>query len=182
MTSIYFDHHSTTPLDERVLHAMMPFLKGKFGNAASRQHGFGWEAEEAVSRGRKQLADLIGAEPKEIVFTSGATESNNLAIKGVAESYQFKGRHLISCVTEHPCVIESLKHLEKQGFTVTWITVDREGRIDPTEIQRTVTPQTILVSIMLANNEIGTIQSIKEISEIARANRILFHCDVAQAV
>src|SRR5579871_3719938 len=160
---IYMDHHATTPVDPRVIEAMLPFFGEKFGNAASRNHPFGWEAEEAVEKARKQVADLIGANAKEIVFTSGATESNNLAIKGVAEMYREKGNHIITCVTEHKAVIDTCKHLEKEGYRVTYRPVQKDGLISLDALRAAITDKTILISIMTANNEIGVVQPIAEI-------------------
>jgi len=179
---IYMDYHATTPVDPRVLEAMMPYFTQKFGNAASRNHPFGWEAEEAVEAARKQVADLIGANPKELIFTSGATESNNLAIKGVAEMYREKGNHVITCVTEHKAVIDTCKKLEKQGLRVTYLPVQKDGRIDLDELRASITDKTILITIMTANNEIGVIQPIAEIGAIAKEKGILFHTDGVQAV
>jgi cysteine desulfurase len=179
---IYMDYHATTPVDPRVLEAMMPFFTEKFGNAASRNHPFGWEAEEAVEIARKQVADLIGANAKELIFTSGATESNNLAIKGVAEMYREKGNHIITCVTEHKAVIDTCKKLEKQGLRVTYLPVQKDGRISLDELRAAITDKTILISIMTANNEIGVIQPIAEIGAIAKEKGILFHTDAVQAV
>jgi cysteine desulfurase len=179
---IYMDYHATTPVDPRVLETMMPFFSEKFGNAASRNHPFGWEAEEAVEVARKQVADLIGANPKEVIFTSGATESNNLAIKGVAEMYREKGNHVITCVTEHKAVIDTCKKLEKQGLRVTYLPVQKDGRIDINELRAAITEKTILITIMTANNEIGVLQPIAEIGAIAKEKGILFHTDGVQAV
>jgi len=179
---IYMDYHATTPVDPRVLEAMMPFFTEKFGNAASRNHPFGWEAEEAVEAARKQVADLIGANPKEIIFTSGATESNNLAIKGVAEMYREKGNHIITCVTEHKAVIDTCKKLEKQGLRVTYLPVQKDGRINIEDLRAAINDKTILITIMTANNEIGVIQPIAEIGAIAKEKGILFHTDGVQAV
>jgi len=176
------DYHATTPVDPRVLEAMMPFFTGKFGNAASRNHPFGWEAEEAVEVARKQVADLIGANPKEVIFTSGATESNNLAIKGAAEMYREKGNHIITCVTEHKAVIDTCKKLEKQGLRVTYLPVQKDGRISLDDLRAAITDKTILITIMTANNEIGVIQPIAEIGAIAKEKGILFHTDGVQAV
>jgi len=179
---IYMDYHATTPVDPRVLEAMMPYFNEKFGNAASRNHPFGWEAEEAVEVARKQVADLIGANPKEVIFTSGATESNNLAIKGVAEMYREKGNHVITCVTEHKAVIDTCKKLEKQGLRVTYLPVQKDGRISLDELRAAITDKTILITIMTANNEIGVLQPIAEIGAIAKEKGILFHTDGVQAV
>ena len=179
---IYMDYHATTPVDPRVLEAMLPYFTEHFGNAASRNHPFGWEAEEAVEVARKQVADLIGANPKEIIFTSGATESNNLAIKGVAEMYREKGNHIITCVTEHKAVIDTCKKLEKLGGRVTYLPVQKDGRIDLDDLRAAITDKTILITIMTANNEIGVMQPIAEIGAIAKEKGILFHTDAVQAV
>ena len=179
---IYMDYHATTPVDPRVLEAMTPFFTQHFGNAASRNHSFGWEAEEAVEAARKQVADLIGANAKEIIFTSGATESNNLAIKGVAEMYREKGNHVITCVTEHKAVIDTCKKLEKQGARVTYLPVQKDGRISLDDLRAAITDKTILITIMTANNEIGVLQPIAEIGAIAKEKGILFHTDAVQAV
>src|SRR5205809_1492013 len=179
---IYMDYHATTPVDPRVLEAMMPYFTEKFGNAASRNHPFGWEAEEAVEKARKQIADLIGANAKEIVFTSGATESDNLAIKGVAEMYREKGNHIITAVTEHKAVIDTCKRLEKDGYRVTYLQVKKDGRIDLDELKAAITSQTILITIMAANNEIGVIQPVAEIGAIAKEKGVLFHTDAVQMV
>jgi cysteine desulfurase len=179
---IYMDNQATTALDPRVLEAMLPYFTEKFGNAASRNHEFGWKAEEAVENARAQLARLIRATPREIVFTSGATESDNLAIKGVAESYRAKGNHIITQATEHKAVLDSCKRLEKYGYEVTLLPVAQDGLIDLDELRRAITPQTILISIMYANNEIGVIQPIAEIGKIAKEHKILFHVDAVQAV
>src|SRR5258705_3806484 len=178
---IYMDYHATTPVDPRVLEAMLRYFTEQFGNAASRNHPFGWEAEEAVETARKQVADLIGANAKEIVFTSGATESNNLAIKGVAEMYREKGNHIITCVTEHKAVIDTCKRLEKEGFRVTYLPVQKDGRINLDDLRAAITGKTILITIMTANNEIGVIQPIAEIGAIAKEKGILFHTDAVQA-
>src|SRR5947209_1711880 len=172
---IYMDYHATTPVDPRVLEVMVPYFTTHFGNAASRNHPFGWEAEEAVEKARKQVADLIGANAKEIVFTSGATESDNLAIKGVAEMYRERGNHIITAVTEHKAVLDTCKHLEKNGFQVTYLPVDRYGLIDLDDLKGAIKKETILISIMMANNEIGVIQPIGEIGKIAKQNGIIFH-------
>jgi cysteine desulfurase len=179
---IYMDYHATTPVDPRVVDAMLPYFSEHFGNAASRNHAFGWEAEEAVETARRQVADLIGANPKEIIFTSGATESNNLAIKGVAEMYREKGHHVITCVTEHKAVIDTCKKLEKQGGRVTYLPVQKDGRIDLDDLRAAITDKTILITIMTANNEIGVLQPIAEIGAIAKEKGILFHTDAVQAV
>ena len=179
---IYMDYHATTPADPRVVEAMLPYFTQDFGNSASRNHAFGWAAEEAVETARKQVADLIGANPKEIIFTSGATESNNLAIKGVAEMYREKGNHIITCVTEHKAVIDTCKKLEKQGARVTYLPVQKDGRINLDDLRNAITDKTILISIMTANNEIGVLQPIAEIGAIAKEKGILFHTDAVQAV
>jgi cysteine desulfurase len=178
---IYMDYHATTPVDPRVLEAMMPYFTQVFGNAASRNHPFGWEAEEAVEKARKQVADLIGANVKEVIFTSGATESNNLAIKGVAEMYREKGNHIITCVTEHKAVIDTCKKLEKGGYRVTYLAVQKDGRISLDELRAAITDKTILITIMTANNEIGVLQPVAEIGAIAREKGIIFHTDAVQA-
>lgn len=178
---IYMDNHATTPVDPRVLDAMLPFFKDQFGNAASRSHAFGWAAEEAVEKAREQVGALIGAGPKEIVFTSGATESNNLAIKGVAEAYREKGNHIITQITEHKAVLDPCRRLETQGFRVTYLPVRRDGLVDPEDLQRAITPETILITVMYANNEIGVIQPIPEIGRIAKRHGVIFHVDAAQA-
>src|SRR6187401_3270037 len=178
---IYMDYHATTPVDPRVLEAMTPFFTQHFGNAASRNHAFGWEAEEAVEKARKQVADLIGASAKEIVFTSGATESDNLAIKGVAEMYREKGNHIITCVTEHKAVIDTCKRLEKEGYRVTYLPVQKDGLVSLDDLRNAVTDKTILITIMTANNEIGVVQPIAEIGAIAKEKGILFHTDAVQA-
>src|SRR6187455_2893540 len=179
---IYLDYHATTPVDPRVLEAMTPFFTQHFGNAASRNHAFGWEAEEAVETARKQVADLIGANAKEVVFTSGATESNNLAIKGAAEMYREKGNHIITCVTEHKAVIDACKRLEKEGCRVTYLPVQKDGRINLDELRAAITDKTILITIMTANNEIGVVQPIAEIGAIAKEKGVLFHTDAVQVV
>jgi cysteine desulfurase len=179
---IYLDNHATTPVDPRVLDAMLPYLKDKFGNAASRQHSFGWEAEGAVEIARKQIAKLINANHREIIFTSGATESINLAIKGVAYAYSSKGKHIITSQIEHKAVLDTCKRLEKQGFKITYLPVDKYGLVDPDDLRRSITPDTILVSIMFANNEIGTIEPIDEIGKICAEMNVLFHTDAAQAL
>lgn len=179
---IYFDNHATTQLDPRVLEAMMPYFTTVFGNAASRNHQFGWEAEEAVEKARKQIADLIGATPKEIVFTSGATESNNLALKGIAEMYAERGNHIITQATEHKAVLDTCKRLEKEGVRVTYLPVKQDGLIDLDQLRDAITDKTILISIMYANNEIGVVQPVQEISKIAKEKGVLFHTDAVQAV
>ena len=179
---IFMDNHSTTPLDPRVLEEMLPYFTENFGNAASRNHMFGWKAEEAVERGRSRIAALIHADPKEIIFTSGATESDNLALKGVAEMYAEKGDHLITCVTEHKAILDTCKRLEKIGKRVTYLPVDHHGQIDLDELRRSITERTILISIMYANNEVGTLQPVKEIGRIAKEKGVLFHSDATQAV
>jgi cysteine desulfurase len=179
---IYLDNHATTRMDPRVFDAMKPYYMDIFGNAASRNHSFGWEAEEAVEKSRKQIADLIGATPKEIVFTSGATESNNLAIKGVAEMYAEKGNHIITAVTEHKAILDTCKHLEKKGARVTYLPVQTDGLIDLGQLRDAITDKTILITIMYANNEIGVVQQVREIGKIAREKGVLFHTDAVQAV
>ncbi len=180
---IYLDNHSTTPMDPRVLETMLPYFVEKFGNSASRNHAFGWEAEEAVENARKQIARLIHADPKELVFTSGATESDNLALKGVVEMYREKGDHVITSMTEHRAVLDTAKALEtKRGIKVTYLPVDKSGMVSPDDVRNAITDKTVLISIMLANNEIGTINPIKEIGRIAKEKGILFHCDATQGV
>lgn len=178
---IYFDHHATTPVDPRVLETMLPYFTEKFGNAASRTHRFGWEAAEAVERARNQVARLIHARPQEIFFTSGATESDNLALKGVARAYRKKGDHIITLPTEHKAVLDSCRRLEQEGFRVTYLAVNPDGLIDLDRLKDALTPQTILVSIMAAHNEIGVIQPLAEIGQICREHEVLFHTDAAQA-
>jgi cysteine desulfurase len=179
---IYLDYNATTPCDPRVVEAMLPYFTGKFGNAASRSHAFGWEAEAAVELAREQVAGLIGAEPREIIFTSGATEGDNLAIKGVVEAYASRGRHMITVVTEHKAVVDTAQHVERMGGEVTWLSVDGEGLIDLTELEAAIRPETVLIAVMYANNEIGVIQPIREISGLARRHGVLFFSDAAQAV
>ncbi|HSP07743.1 MAG TPA: IscS subfamily cysteine desulfurase [Acidobacteriota bacterium] len=179
---IFMDYHSTTPVDPRVLEEMLPYFTEDFGNAASRNHPFGWKAEEAVEKGRERVASIIGADPKEIIFTSGATESNNLALKGVAEMYAEKGDHIITCVTEHKAVLDTCKRLEKLGKRVTYLPVDKCGQISLDELRGAITDKTILISIMYANNEVGTLQRIREIGKIAKEKGVLFHSDAVQAV
>jgi cysteine desulfurase len=179
---IYMDNHATTPVDPRVVDAMMPYFTEKFGNAASRNHEFGWKAEEAVENARAQIARLIDATPKEIVFTSGATESTNLAIKGAAEMYREKGNHIITQVTEHKATLDTCKRLEKNGYEVTYLPVEKDGRINLDDLRRAITPRTILISIMYANNEIGVVQPVAEIGKIAKEKGVFFHSDGVQAV
>jgi cysteine desulfurase len=179
---VYMDNHATTRVDPRVVEAMLPYFTEKFGNAASRNHEFGWKAEETVENARGQVARLIHASPKEIVFTSGATESDNLALKGVAEAYRAKGRHIVTQATEHKAVLDTCKHLEKSGCEITCLPVAKDGRIDPEELRRAIAPKTILISVMHANNEIGVIQPIGEIGKIAKEMGVLFHVDAAQSV
>ncbi|MFM9910705.1 MAG: IscS subfamily cysteine desulfurase [Chitinophagaceae bacterium] len=179
---VYLDHNATTPCDPRVVDAMIPYFTNHFGNAASRNHPFGWQAEEAVDYAREQVAKLIGADPKEIIFTSGATEGNNLAIKGVFEMYASKGNHIITATTEHKAVLDTCKHIEKEGGEVTYLAVGADGLIDLKELEAAIKPTTILVAIMYANNETGTIQPVKEMSAIAKKHGVLFFTDATQAV
>jgi cysteine desulfurase len=180
---IYMDNHATTPVDPRVLEAMLPYFTQKFGNAASRNHSFGWEAEEAVDKARNQIASVINAKSKEIIFTSGATESDNLAIKGVVEFYKDRGNHIITCVTEHKAVLDSCRTLERNGkATVTYLPVDKYGMVDPDAVRAAITDKTVLITLMYANNEIGTIHPVAEIGRIAKEKGIVFHCDAVQAV
>ena len=179
---IYMDNHATTQLDPRVFDVMKPFFLQTFGNAASRNHSFGWEAEEGVEKSRKQIAELIGATPKEIVFTSGATESNNLALKGIAEMYSERGNHIITQATEHKAVLDTCKRLEKDGIRVTYLPVQANGLIDLDQLRDAITDKTILVSIMYANNEIGVVQPVAEIGKITKEKGVLFHSDAVQAV
>ena len=180
---IYMDNHATTPLDKRVLEAMLPYFTERFGNAASRNHSFGWEAEEAVDKARGQIAGLIHAQSKEIIFSSGATESDNLAIKGVLEFYKEKGNHIITCVTEHKAILDSCRALERGGkATVTYLPVDKYGMIDPEAVRKAITDKTVLITVMYANNEVGTIHPIAEIGKIAKEKGIVFHSDATQAV
>jgi len=179
---IYMDYHATTPVDLRVVDAMLPYFHEKFGNAASRNHSFGWTAEEAVENARAQIARLINATPKEIVFTSGATESNNLALKGAAEMYREKGNHIITQAIEHKAVLDTCKRLEKYGYEVTYLPVQKDGRVDPEDVRKAITPKTILITIMYANNEIGVINPMAEIGKIAKERGIIFAVDGVQAV
>jgi len=179
---IYFDNHATTQVDPRVLETMLPYFGDKFGNAASRNHSFGWAGEEAVENARAQVASLIGATPKEIIFTSGATESDNLMIKGVAEMYREKGNHIITQAIEHKAVLDTCKRLEKYGYEVTYLPVQRDGRVDPEDVRKAIRPTTILITIMYANNEIGVINPIQEIGKIAKEHGIIFAVDGVQAV
>src|ERR1700744_624542 len=177
---IYMDNHATSPLDPRVLEAMIPFFTSKFGNAASRNHSFGWEAEQAVEIARQQIAKLIGATSKEIIFTSGATESDNLALKGIAEMYRERGNHIITQVTEHKAILDTCKRLEKYGYRVTYLPVKADGLIDLEDLKRAIDDKTILVSIMAANNEIGVLQPIREIGKICHEKGVIFHTDAVQ--
>ena len=179
---IYLDNNSTTPMDPRVLESMLPFFNEKFGNAASRNHSFGWNAEKAVDDAREQVAHLIGSTSKEIIFTSGATEANNLAIKGVYEMYGSQGNHIITVTTEHKAVLDACKKAEKMGAQVTYLSPNEDGLINLNELEAAITDQTILITIMYGNNEIGVVQDIKAISAIAKKNGILFHTDATQAV
>jgi cysteine desulfurase len=179
---IYLDYQATTPMDPRVLEAMMPYFTYKFGNAHSRSHAYGWEAEEAVEKARAQVARLVGADEKEIIYTSGATESNNLAIKGVAEFYKDRRSHIVTTVTEHKCVLDTCRHLEQQGFSVTYLPVQKNGLVDLETLRAAVTDKTVLVSVMAVNNEIGVIQPLAEIGKICRDKGAFFHTDAAQAV
>src|SRR5213595_527207 len=179
---IYMDNHATTPMDPRVLEEMLPYFREKFGNAASRNHSFGWVAEEGVETARERVAKLIGATTKEIIFTSGGTESDNLAIKGVAEMYKEKGNHIITAVTEHKAVLDSCKRLEKNGYRVTYLPIQKDGLIDLEDLKHAMDDKTILVTIMAANNEIGVIQAIAEIGKLCHERGVLFHTDAAQAV
>ncbi len=179
---IYMDNHATTRVDPRVVEAMLPYFTEKFGNAASRNHEFGWKAEEAVETARGHVARLIHATPREIVFTSGATESDNLALKGVAEAYRQRGNHIITQATEHKAVLDTLKRLEQSGYEVTCLPVGKDGLVNPDDVRGAITPRTILISIMHANNEIGVVQPIAEIGRIAKEKGVLFHVDAAQSV
>ena len=179
---IYMDNHATTPVDPRVVEAMLPYFTEIFGNAASRSHSFGWSAEKAVEQAREQVGALIGASGKEIVWTSGATESDNLAIKGVAEFHKDRGNHIITAQTEHKAVLDTCKRLEKEGFEVTYLPVEKDGRVDPAAVRAAMTDKTILVSIMLANNEIGSVNPIDEIGAVVKERGVLFHVDAVQGV
>ncbi|MBC6444937.1 MAG: IscS subfamily cysteine desulfurase [Alphaproteobacteria bacterium GM202ARS2] len=179
---IYLDYQATTPTDPRVVDAMMPYFHEHFGNPHSRNHPYGWEAEEAIEKAREQVAHIINANPKEIIFTSGATESNNIAIKGVAKFYQERKNHIITCVTEHKCVLESCRHLSQDGFDITYLPVQENGLIDLDELRKAITDKTALISIMGVHNEIGVIQPLKEIGALAREHKVFFHSDCAQAV
>src|SRR5947207_115881 len=179
---IYLDYQATTPMDPRVLEVMMPYFTHKFGNPHSRSHSYGWEAEEGVEKARAQVAKLIGADEKEVIFTSGATESNNLAIRGVAEFYKDRRNHIVTTVTEHKCVLDTCRHLEQQGFEVTYLPVQKNGLIDLDQLRAAVTDKTVVVSVMAVNNEIGVIQPLAEIGKICREKKAFFHTDAAQAV
>lgn len=179
---VYLDYNATTPCDPRVVEAMLPFFTEVYGNAASRSHAFGWAAEEAVELAREQVASLIGAEPKEIVFTSGATEADNLALKGVFDRYTAKGNHIITCQTEHKAVLDTCKHIEKMGGEVTWLPVGSDGRVDPVAVEAAIRPTTILIALMYANNETGVLHPIRDVSAIAKKHGVLFFCDATQAV
>ena len=179
---VYMDYHATTPVDPRVLEVMLPYFTKQFGNASSTDNLFGSQAAESVEKAREQVSTLIGAHPEEIIFTSGATESDNLAIQGVANAYRDKGRHIISCTTEHKAVLNSLKYLEGQGWKVTYVPVDEYGIVDLSRLEASITDQTVLITVMFANNEVGTIGPIQEVGNIAKAHGIAFHTDAAQAV
>ncbi len=181
-TPIYLDYQATTPCDPRVVQTMLPYFTEKFGNPHSRNHPFGWEAEDAVEKARTQVASIIGADAREIVFTSGATESNNLALKGVAHFYKDRKNHVVTAVTEHKCVLDSCRHLEQEGFEVTYLPVRQNGLIDLADLEAAITPKTVMVSIMAVNNEIGVIQPLAEIGALCRAKGVFFHTDAAQAV
>lgn len=178
---IYLDYQSTTPVDPRVVQEMLPYFTEKFGNPHSRSHSYGWESEAAVEHAREQIAKLINADPKEIIFTSGATESNNMAIKGAAHFYADKKRHIITVVTEHKCVLDACRHLEEEGFKVTYLPVDTKGLIDLEQLKNSITDDTLMVSVMAINNEVGVIQPIEEIGKICREKSVFFHSDCAQA-
>src|SRR5215213_2262568 len=177
---IYMDYGATTPVDQRVVDAMIPWLREHFGNPASRSHAWGWEAEAAVEKARGQIADLIGADPREIVWTSGATESNNLALKGAAHFYKTKGKHIITQKTEHKAVLDTCRELERQGFEVTSLEVGENGLVDLKKFEAAIRPDTILASIMMVNNEIGVIQPVWEIAEICKKKGVIYHCDAVQ--
>ncbi len=181
---IYLDMQATTPTDPRVLDAMLPFWTGVYGNPHSRTHAYGWEAEKAVEQARAHIASLIGADPKEIIFTSGATESNNMSIKGVARFFKRSGkkRHIVTCQTEHKCVLDSCRHLQDEGFEVTYLPVQSNGLINMQELEAAIRPETALVSIMTVNNEIGVVQPVEEIGKLCREKKVFFHTDAAQAV
>lgn len=179
---IYLDNHATTPCDPAVVQAMLPYFTDHFGNAGSRNHAFGWQAQEAVEKARGQVADLLGADAKEIIFTSGATESDNLALLGVAKFYQDKGRHIITTTIEHKAILDCAHHLEKEGFTFTYLPVNSEGLVDPEAVRAAIRPDTILCSVMWANNEIGVVQDIKAIGAICRENGVIFHTDAVQGL
>ena len=179
---VYLDYQATTPTDPRVVEAMLPYFTEVYGNPHSRSHIYGWEAEEAIEKSRGQVAAIIGADPKEIIFTSGATESNNIAIKGVAHFYKERKNHIITCVTEHKCVLESCRHLQQEGFDVTYLPVEKNGLIRLEDLAAAITDKTVLVSIMAVNNEIGVIQPLKEIGALCRSRGVFFHTDCAQAV
>ena len=179
---VYMDYHATTPVDPRVLNAMLPYFTENFGNPASRQHQYGWIAEEAVESARARIARMLNAEAREIIFTSGATESNNLALKGVAEAWKQKGNHIVTVQTEHTSVLDSCRKLEKHGFQITYLPVDQYGLIDLDSLRDSITPKTIIVSVMVANNEIGTIQEIEEISRLCNDRNVFFHTDATQAI
>ena len=181
-TPVYLDHHATTPVDPRVLEAMLPYFGPKFGNAASRTHRFGWETEKAVERARQQVASLIGAEPREIVFTSGATESNNLALKGIMEAAGSRGNHIVTMATEHRAVLDPIAHLSRQGLVATILPPQSDGLLDLEQLRAAIQPETVIVSVMYANNEIGVVQPVPEIGSICRERGVIFHCDAAQAV
>ena len=177
---IYMDHQATTPVDPRVLEAMLPFFTEHYGNAASKSHAFGWRAEEAVEAAREEVARLVGATAREIVFTSGATEADNLAVKGVARFHAARGRHVVTCSTEHKAVLDSAAALERDGFLVTRLAVERDGRLDPDRLRAALRPDTTLVSVMFVNNETGVVHPVAEIGRIARAAGVTFHCDAVQ--
>src|ERR1700688_3222984 len=179
---VYMDNHATTPMDPRVLEEMLPYFMEKFGNTASRNHSFGWAGEEGVETARERVAKLVGATPKEIIFTSGATESDNLPIKGVAEMYREKGNHIITQAIEHKAVLDTCKRLEKYGYEVTYLPVQKDGRVDPEDVRKAITPKTILITIMYANNEIGSVNPMAEIGKIAKEHGIIFAVDGVQAV